>query len=210
MRSRVIAVVGPDGAGKTTLCDALRREGVCVIYAGRGTAFQWYMHVANRVRAWFSKAPLKRLSPIYMWLAFYPLEAISWSRRLERIQESTERVVIVERCMLDRLALLITLESSAAGAGAGIKRSLARLFFSRYWTLAKSLSGVLVIAGAPRDLLQRRPDYYRSIREAEVWVTAYRQLAQRLAHEMSVPVVAAEQMQVSEALREIHTFAGEQ
>lgn len=187
----VIAIVGADGSGKTTLCEQMVRtlgeEGIKVqLRYGSKKADQYFRITSASVGAYFF---LKRvnilgcrlllpIAAIYLYLLHFPLEYVDNLFNCKKAQKVARKGVLLmfDRHAVDRILPLVTNHTVFSKNRAFVKRvsgflaaKIQKLYGYLYFKTIP-LPDCIIFLNIDADLLkQRRPDFYTDLGQAH-WV----------------------------------------
>ncbi len=210
-----IAIAGPDGAGKSSVCRALagRIGPAAVIYAGKDD-FR-LKTTAAALRLW-ERMRTKGLavSVPAQYLLFYPLEYRENVRKFRPRPDKKEHFIF-DRHPIDRMIMMYELRMKYRARMCGRARFLLeypmrvlwnRLYRGRFPALAR----VYVLLPEPRLCFERSGGHYTTIEDARRKIEAYRIAANEWdpAHKMCVIIPVSPDMTVDDVAGRIVSDLG--
>lgn len=185
--SRLIAIAGPDGAGKTTVCEHLskRLEGARIEYGGKArnhklasTRFAYKVLAAAR-SGW---KPLY-LPFCYLW--FYPFEYFENRRRFST---SGPGILLFDRHPIDRMVMLADIDLKRTYGKISKVRWLLEKPFRVFWAwvyrnLFPDTTRVFILLPTPALCFERSGGQYPSISDAHIRIESYRETLKTLKRE---------------------------
>lgn len=208
-RSRIkrIAIVGPDGAGKTTICEALNKviPNSLVIHAVKDQNHLLFT-TSTGFNMWKSAEKIsQRLGVFFQYFIFYPLEYFENLRRFTVI--SSARTIIYDRHPIDRVRMKF--ESALSNGKKSISQRiiycLQDILGFLYLHFFPKIDGIFVLLPEINLCCERSRGQYMSNKHAENRIEAYRQAANAYARHANAvfPIEITASKTVEAVCREI-------
>jgi len=186
---KILAIVGPDGSGKSSLVDGLRKkiDKFSLVYCGRKNFHYKHLEIFDR---FISNIPsfLFFIKIFLRYCIYYPIEFIDIRKRLSQanLDNNGENIIICERFFVDRAIRYYELCELRK-----MRRIRAVTFFYEYlfsWIakkiylnyLKKTEISFVFLSVNHLELFSRNKFDYRNIDEAQAKSVAY----EKIFHEM--------------------------
>lgn len=174
-----IAVVGPDGAGKSSVCEALslRIESAKIVYAGKR---EFHYKATDWALGLWAKIAKRSaiLSVFAQYMIYYPIEFVENYNRFTK-KYNNAKVIIYDRHPIDRMIMKYEFYAKFKIG----KITLAHLIFEYpfrafwgfvYYRFFPSIDMIFLLAPQADILFERSSDEYNDIAEAETRLNAYK------------------------------------
>ena len=180
--AKIIAICGPDGAGKTTLSTELKKEGFHREYGGKKQNHslfitQYFIKVHDLIK----RKKMDRLGFLYLNIVFYPLEYIEHRLRLRKALDSRRKGydVVFDRFVVDRM-WRFKLDEGPNKFAEYIKWFFYRFYYTIYMNWFPRIDAYVFLLPPTDELLKRQPSDYSTTNESENIRSAYKSIADEL------------------------------
>ncbi len=183
--SNIIALCGPDGAGKSTLANISKKRGFLVEYGGKKSNHRLFftMSVLSVYRTLKNKR-MDRAAYLFLNIIFYPIEYIENMLRLRDASKACKNGnnVIFDRFVIDRIWRSY-LETDYIYSTSLLVYLFNYIYAFIYMNAFPKIDGYVFLLPPSDVIIERRPNDYDSLQDCKNIRSAYYKVAKELENQ---------------------------
>jgi len=187
-----IAIVGPDGAGKTSVANQLQQllPQSKVVYAGKSHNHHLFITKwTYQFWQWTKKLRMPILYQLVRFFLFYPVEYIENLARFQRVKD--KKIIIYDRHPIDRMIMIYEYLSKYPDSAKFFNTQYFLLRWCNWWyrVFFPKIEQIYCLLPEPALCWQRSGGHYLNPAEAQWKIDAYRQAVIQLVQRQPVSII---------------------